>query len=252
MFDVVLLISSHQCADADYSELRYCLRSMEENVPDLGRVFIVGVNPPPWLRLDRRVVLVPVEDRQVWKDLNLMVKVRAAISAGMLDDFVFWSDDQYALQRCEQYEFRPRTVRDLTTLDFGPLVSDRAHSKWYRRLRNTRDALLSRGRTAYDFDSHCPVLMNGRRFVEVCEDYGVDEPEICGPDGYTINTLYFNATGAMTHFRDWDVLRDVGEVPREDRDEVFWNPNQPQEWLRASAWLGRRFPRPSSFEVDGV
>jgi hypothetical protein len=64
------------------NELRYSLRSLERNFPDLGRVWIVG-HKPAWLT---GVVHIPMADvHKQNKDANLIDKILAACRAGVTE-----------------------------------------------------------------------------------------------------------------------------------------------------------------------
>jgi len=70
MIDVVYPLGSGSAWDNN--ELRYSLRSLENNLLDLGRVFVVGQRPP-WLV---EAVHIPMEDTHRHnKDANLIDKV---------------------------------------------------------------------------------------------------------------------------------------------------------------------------------
>ena len=107
------------------NELRYSLRSLEKNFPDLGRVWIVG-HRPAWLT---GVVHVAMDDvHRHNKDANLIDKILAACRAGVSERFVRMSDDQVFL--------RPVRFADMKPLHYGDITSksDWPAGGWWRRL----------------------------------------------------------------------------------------------------------------------
>ena len=69
-------------------ELRLSLRALEKHCKDLGKVFIVG-NKPAFLK---NVEYIWVEDKFEWWR-NAFEKTKAAIKAGISDDFLLMNDD---------------------------------------------------------------------------------------------------------------------------------------------------------------
>jgi len=164
-----------QAGDA---ELRYALRSIEQHVEDLRKVWIVG-HRPAWLR---GVEHIPAEDPSQIKDANILAKIEAACRAGCSDRFVFWSDDQILLCPLAWSQLGPYTWRDL--------AGQHANGKrWHRRLLATRDWLASRGLPTWHCDTHVPIPMERSRFLELA-DAARDVWE--SGEGVTVGTWYCN------------------------------------------------------------
>ena len=158
MIDVVYPLGSGSAWDNN--ELRYSLRSLEKNLLDLGRVFVVGQRPD-WLV---EAMHIPMEDvHRKNKDANLIDKVLAACRAGVSDRFVRLSDDQCLLQ--------PRSSGQMQAYHLGPLDQKPASfwgvGRWKRRLRRTYALLLHEGLPTLHYDSHIPMVYQRDRFVEV-------------------------------------------------------------------------------------
>jgi len=169
------------------NELRYSLRSLEKNFPDLGRVFIVG-HKPPWLKTGDRLIHIPMPDKHKHnKDANLIDKVLAACEAGVSERFVFCSDDQLFLQPIRFAEMaKPLHGGNLQTKP-EKFWGD---GSWKKRLKATRDVLQERGFSVFHYDTHCPTPYHREAFVKVAKSF-----DYAPPPGYTINTLYVNAAG---------------------------------------------------------
>jgi hypothetical protein len=248
--DVIFLICTERAADEEYNELRFALRSLDHNLREPGRVFIVGTQPPAWLRLDR-VVHLPVEDLPsppLWKDYNLIRKVNAVCHGGCSPRAIVWMDDQFLLRPTRAGQFWPRAETDFSTWTrqrWDKAVRQRGKGGYFRRLRNTAEALLTRGMTAHMFDTHHPVLIDTSSFPNVMRDFCVDAFGVSGEDGFTINTLYFNAMGAPARHAT-DALCHPSALP--GPRTRFWNVNEHFDWPTALDLLESRFPAPSRFE----
>jgi len=169
----------------DNNELRYSLRSLVANFPNLGPVFVVG-HRPDWLS-DEAIHIPMVDLHSRNKDANLINKILLAIHHdAMTEHFLRLSDDQMILQPTPFEKMRPRYLHDL---------ADRTqrwwkHNRWKKRLRRTYGLLLKEQRPTYHYDSHIPMPIEAERFAgtmaRVDYDVGI---------GYTINTLYYNLIG---------------------------------------------------------
>jgi hypothetical protein len=166
----------------DDNEIRYSLRSLAKNFPDLGRVWIIG-HKPAWLT---GVVHIPMEDYHKHnKDANLIDKVLAACQAGVSEQFVFCSDDQVFLRPIQFKDMRPLHYADITN------TPDEKWGKgsWWARMRAVRDELKRRGFTSIkNYDSHCPTPYDRDKYAAIIPTF-----DYAPPPGYTINTLYCNA-----------------------------------------------------------
>jgi hypothetical protein len=177
--DVVIPLGSG--SQWDDNELRYLLRSIEKNFLDLGRVFVVG-RKPDWLI---GVEHIPMDDvHKHNKDANLIDKVLAACRAGVSERFVWTCDDHLFLRPIRFAEMKPLHYSDLAK------VTQWREGTWWNRLRATRDALVSRGMTAWNFDVHAPQPIVRGKFIAAAEAF-----DYAPPPGMTINTMYFNCAG---------------------------------------------------------
>lgn len=134
-------------------ELRFSLRSLEENCKDVGKVWIVG-NRPAFLR---NVEYLWVEDKFKWWK-NAFVKVKAAIEAGISDEFLLMNDDFFMLKPFEasKYPFYHR----------GEMPSE-GKSDWAKVIVNTRKYLEKIGATTFHYGVHCPMRIEGKKYLEL-------------------------------------------------------------------------------------
>jgi glycosyltransferase involved in cell wall biosynthesis len=175
--DVVISLSAG--SRHNDAELRYCLRSIERHFEELGQVWIVG-HKPTWLRGVRHM---PFGDRHRSKDVNIIRKIAAACRSGLSDRFVFWSDDQVLLRPLVWPQLGPYVWRDLAAKPANG-------KRWHRRLLATRDWLASRGLPTMHGDTHVPIPMDRKKFLELVSGGGWDDG-----DGLTVGTWYVNQTG---------------------------------------------------------
>ena len=224
------------------NELRYSLRSLEQNLIGLGRVFIVG-HRPAWLT---GAVHVPANDANPHnKDANIIDKLLSACRAGVSDRFLFCSDDQLLLI--------PTKAADLRPYHIGCLKKKPPQfwggGRWKRGLRRTYDLLLTRRAQTFHYDAHVPQPVDRQQFAEIMG--GIDYHS---GDGYTVNTLFFNL--AMKHHRRLPSIKatferpeiDLGAVRRRIAGKMFLGYNEGGLTPALKVALTELFPVPSRFE----
>lgn len=210
--DLVIPIGAGMSWD---NELRYVLRSYDKNVPDLGRVFLVGPKDKlkakyPWLQ---NVRIIDCDDPYNHnKDANLIRKVIRAIENGVSEPFIRASDDQFILRKVT--DFSPRYIWDIKKKD--PMWFRRgANLKYKNRLKRTRTILEINGKTTYNYDGHFPMLY-WHDFKRVMENFPHPNrpPLYVKSIGYTINSLYFN--NILTEHKFFDNCRAWINAPQTD------------------------------------
>lgn len=243
LFDVVYPLGAGSVWNDN--ELRYSLRSMEKNLRDLGRVFVVG-HKPDWLI---NVVHIPMKDiHRKNKDANLIDKVLAACRTGVSDKFLFASDDQCLLQ--------PVSLAELKAYHIGRLEDKPADfwggGRWKRRLRRTYGLLLHEEKTTFHYDSHVPMVYERESFESVMTSWPYQQGI-----GYCINTLYFNMLAIKEQY-EMQGQKLTLEQPVPSADEIRakligktylgYSDAGLTDGLRTI--LAELFPEPSQFEGD--
>lgn len=248
VFDLVLPLADSSAAAP---ELRYALRSAAKNLRGLGRIFIVSKNLPAWLD-PQQVTHVPCNDRAGWKDFNLIKKLLAACDAGVSEQFIFWSDDQFLMQPVDAASLMPMHEGDAGTWtpeQWTAKFNSKPATCWWNRLQNTVKLLQSKGKTAWNFDSHHPTLYNRDQFKQLMQELDVLNESKHPAHGYTINTLYCNLAG-YTPATSRGLARCANCLPKPDT--TFWNANEPKAWPTAEKYLKATFPTPSPWEIPAV
>ena len=138
----------------DDAELRYCLRSLEMHLENLGRVFVVG-HRPAWLT---GVEHIRGGDPSRIKDANILGKIQLACRAGCSPRFLRISDDQLLL--------RPLAASQLGPYHCGQLPTG-GKGRWHQRKVATQKWLAARGCPTLDYECHIPAVIDRARFVEL-------------------------------------------------------------------------------------
>lgn len=238
--DIVIPLGS-KCGWGEYEELRYALRSAQQYVPDLRRVYVIGCKPN-WL--DPACHIGHPDPYKHNKDANLIQKVaRACLIPGISKEFIRMSDDQLFLAPWKPHRYYLE--------ELGPASFNRQPAKWYRRLRNTYKALQHLDGKIRNFDAHVPAIVNRDNFIQITSryDYGY-APGMC------INTLYMNHFGPggekLPEKARMGVATNVSRSWLDNTAEhaLFANYIDKGLSLIFKNWLSDQFPIPSKFEVD--
>ena len=248
VFDLVIPLADNSAAAP---ELRYALRSAAKNLRGLGRIFIVSKNLPAWLD-PQQVTHVPCTDRAGWKDFNLIKKLLAACAAGVSEQFIFWSDDQFLMQPLDAASLMPMHEGDAgswTNEQWTAKFNSKPPTCWWNRLQNTVKLLQAKGKTAWNFDSHHPTLYNRDQFKQLMQELDVLNESKHPAHGYTINTLYCNLAG-YTPATPRGLIRCANCLPKPDT--TFWNANEPKAWTEAEKYLKETFPAAAPWEIPAV
>lgn len=178
MIDVIIPLGTG-CDWKEHNELKYCLRSIEKNLVDLGKVYVVG-HKPNWLT---NVIHIPAEDTLTRnKDGNIINKTLLACKHPQCSQqFMRISDDQILLQSCTIEHLQPGHSGDLK------LYGKWRNQKWLNRLKRTYEYLRDNDYTTFNYDIHIPFVANRDLFIQTWQNIDF-ESDI----GYCINTMFFN------------------------------------------------------------
>lgn len=225
----------------DNDELRYCLRSFEKNLKDLGNVYIVG-HKPAWLQNIKHIEYPDTLLRN--KDGNLIAKVMAVCSESELTSkFIRLSDDQLLLKQIESHELKPYYIE--------LILPEHPISRWKQRLKRAFDCLQHKGLTSYNYESHIPMIVDKLLFPKIMMEFPYYEEN----GGVTINTPYFN-TVLQEHKLLPSVFKESIEDPCtvsqlipifQSRTIVNYNNNGFNDDLKAV--IKDLFPNKSKFEL---
>ncbi len=216
--DVLYYIGSGSKHNND--EIRFSLRSLEKYCVDLDRVFVVG-NKPPFLK---NVTYLWVEDKFEWWR-NAFEKTKAAIKAGISDEFLLMNDDFFMLQK-----FRAATYPFYHKGD----ISLEPKNAYQEVLRNTRCVLEKQGAPFKHYGVHCPIRIVGKKYLEL-------EKYFLSP--VSARCLYGNLFCNGLETKD-----NKGLIIKNAKQKCFSS----LDWAGEEVFkaLGEMFPHPCRFECD--
>ena len=198
-------------------ELRLSLRSLEKHCKDVDKVWIVG-NRPQFLR---NVEYLWVDDKDAWW-LNAFNKTKAAIKAGISDEFLLMNDDFFM-------------TADFNASDYPYYhkgeIQD-GETEYKKVIYNTGEYLKSLGKTAFHYGVHCPIRIEGSKYLEI-------EKHLTSP--MSVRCLYGNlyCTGRQ--------IKDVkGEKITKNQTKCFSARDRMTEDVYQK--LIKMFPNPSRWE----
>lgn len=231
------------------NELRYSLRSLVHNFPDLEQVWILG-HCPDWLTGVNHLPVPSPYERN--KDANLINAILfACLEPELSDEFLFMSDDQVLLKPMRPADFRPWWVEDMAG------IKTWGTNRYKMRLKATFERLQSQGYSTYNFEGHVPYIHKKELFPRMmyAQNYGYGY-------GYTINTVYFNQWLKPNEFPDFQNLQvnkvragffqalPLGQEAERLAGKTFLSYDDSGLTSGLKATLQRIFPEPSRFEAD--
>lgn len=220
-------------------ELRFALRSIAEYAEDRNNVYIISDDPPDWLN---NIRIIPCADRFPHnKDANIISKLLAACKIQTLsEEFVFWSDDQLALQKFFLRQlpavYNRRCEKDFTT-----------DKIWHKRMRHTFEYLKKQNIfLQYNHDSHLPQRMNKQTFKKIMENINY----VSAP-GYCVNTLYFGLAKIPAYIAQESLKVTIEQaviLKKLPENKMFIGYNDKALEGNLPDLLKQRFPLPCQYE----
>lgn len=165
-------------------DLKYSLRSVEQNWVGNFRVSIVG-DRHPGLKEFWHIPHTRMEDPHLPKALDSVRKMEAIINTPYIQEgFVYMYDDTYLLRPMDQMYIRQRVALREIPADWSVLGTNRKHQL---QLYETVKALRQHGfKRVWDYETHTPRWYEKRKMQEVIDTYR--------PAGnrLLLATLYYN------------------------------------------------------------
>lgn len=180
-------IDSKEMTCGEHLEIEYVIRSLKRYCSSwLGRIFIVGSEPPEEIR--DFVIHVPCDNPYTHcKDANIIHKVRYACEniQDLSDDFLMISDDQIVTKESSWDDMKPRIVRRFKDWTTERWERNRKVDFWHECLYNTLN-LFSKDISCF-WEPHIWSPINKYKFLEMCEKYDYMNSTDC-----IIFSLYYN------------------------------------------------------------
>ena len=172
-YDVVYFVKD----TAENEELRYSLRSLENNWP-YNRVWFAG-GCPGRLNPDKHMNLEQTGDDK-WNKVRSMIRT-VCENDDITEDFWLFNDDffvlkQSAMQLLPTYNKDLGTYAEQTDEKVGP-------SEFTKRLRKAEEKLQESGKYTLNYEVHKPMLINRKKAIEVLDEF---------PDTPGFRSLYGN------------------------------------------------------------
>lgn len=218
------------------NELRLSLRSLEKNLVNGKKIWIVG-HKPDWLQ---DVDHVPMADSYNAPDKNIAAKLLAAAETKAISpNFLYMNDDIFLLQTLDlkaKPEYYHRNELNSTRTDlYGDM------------LRASHIAHEKRELEPLNFDNHIPIVINKTKLKKAFAAFDWEQSE----RGYATKSMYcnFNKIAGVQ-------AEDVKINKALDKQEIEQKTHE-QQWLSVSdaalnkelkAYLFDLFPNISAYE----
>ena len=218
------------------NELRYSLRSVAENIKDLGNVWIVG-EKPDWLTNVRHLPIKDLFDRPTKNTFHKLESV--CHESDLSENFLYLNDDFFIL--------KPMLAAEFPYFYKGVLPSGIRKSRLLATESpvNTVNYLQFHKLTMLDYRVHCPIIFNKQKIL----DLPVAENEFGVVNTRAVYGNYYKVGGILTKENFMPVHGTVPELK---------NWCEKHDWcsilsLTAKQWgfrkfMAERFPNPSPFE----
>lgn len=207
------------------NEIRYALRSIEKNLKDYGKIYIIG-RKPDWVK---NVEFIPQDDPHRCKELNIMEKVRTACLTPEISDlFLFSNDDIYFMH--------PQSIHEVGYYHSGPMeeyIVGKRLNGYLETMKRTMEMLKSRGLPTLYYDIHVPIPYAKKLFVEAVDQYKWNQK-----GSYTVKSVYCNTLKIPGEYMP-DVKRKGGGMYYSTTDTITGLQRQV---------LQEAFPEPSRYE----
>ena len=230
MYDIVYVLKN----DIKSEEIRYSLRSVDENFPH-RKVWFYG-GKPEGLKPDEMVEFKQSGINKWEKVKNSLIKV--CKNDDITEDFFLFNDDFYVLKPVEG-EFINFCGEDLK--DRAKEIYSRTGkaSQYYSQLMNTASFLKARGYESRSFVLHVPMLINRKKALEV-----LTTPNITP----MVRSLYGNMANVPAVKKKDVKIHELQGVPGQDWEYLSSSDKSFREG-ELGVWLKDRFPNPSRFET---
>ena len=229
MYDIVYILK----ANASPKELRYSLRSVEENMNFRKVWFYCG--KPEGIEPDEHVAMKQTGSTK-WERTRSSL-IRICENDDITKKFWLFNDDFYVLQPFKRAKaFHRGLIQDHVKViqrKYGP-----NGSQYSRNLEDCDDQLYRAGLTTLDYTLHIPMLVERSKMLETFKMF---------PNCPMFRSLYGNYAKVGGEYHDDVKVAD----PKDKVDETldFLSSNDNSFMGEVGKFLAERFPNPSRFEV---
>lgn len=179
--DLVYVLGTGSCWKDN--ELRFSLRSVEKNLRNYRRIYIIGHKP----EFIKNVIHIPCDDifkPTVNPDGNIIHKVlRACQVRGLSNNFLFMNDDYLILKPVDATQIPAYHKGNMNT--FSQKYFENGF--WRTRLHKTFKILQKKNLSTWHYDGHIPIIINKKKFPEIMSMFDYEKNY-----GYCMKSLYAN------------------------------------------------------------
>ena len=158
--DIVYILKNNTGSE----ELRYSLRSVEQNFPHRKVWFFGGcprdISPDVYVKIQQR-------GGTKWERSTNTLRI-ACETEDLTDDFWLFNDDFFIL---EPVRSLPYMVRGRLETRINEIISRRVIHKYADNLEEARQQLKAKGLGTLDYALHVPMLINKRKALEVLDTF---------------------------------------------------------------------------------
>lgn len=223
------------CRGGENEELRYSLRSVEQNLPH-RKVWVYG-EKPEWCHPDEYVQTEQVGESK-WERVRGMLR-EACRNPKISENFVLMNDDFYVMKPIKELPpyYDSLVCRKIVLME---LKNNNMVDKYTLMLRHTVSALTGLSGCLKNYAVHMPMIINRQKMLEAMGAY---------PSVLSFRVLYGNYAriGGESHP---DVKVYAADGGNFDRDADFLSSEDKAfvEDAEFGGFIRQRFPEPSEFE----
>ena len=209
-------------------ELLFALRTLSSHAKHIDRVFIIGDQPD---FTNEKVVVYPFEQKGT-KDYCIAKKTEFACTLDQVsENFLFMNDDHFFTKDISEdypYYYRNETIKG------------RKNNIYKSYIDQTMLYLESLGKQTRDFDVHCPIIYNKKKFLELTEHWNSKK-------NYLVKSMYGNCNHIEgVEYHDCKI-RKFGEMAFKNECFSIYDIALYNGTLK---WLGENYTQPSRYEKE--
>ncbi len=216
------------------NEIRFSLRSIEKNLSNYRKVYIIGECP----KFLTNVINIPHKETRKIPDYNIMEKIlKACKDPRISDPFLFFNDDHYLIT-----PFDAPTFPHFYYQTLKEKAEARARDSYGLRLTNTLNLLKDQGKPVLHYDTHVPILYHKQPFI----DHVASAPWETTKHGFVIKSLYGN------NYPNNPIAMPDGKMEGQPSRKVSIYSTKPRVTASTYRYLIESFPKISTFELWDV
>ena len=251
----------------DWDELKYSIRSIEQNFLELRNIWIVG-QKPDWANDKLKVIEVGgnpghIIEKERRRNRDFCHKMfLASVYPEISENFLYVADDHYILVPWTSNDFftRDQLVRENMD-DFPADVRGNKHkgldveTGWQHAIWNTFDKLKAEKElNVWSYETHTPKILNKRRLAHTFGLFGYQKGDLIW------QTAYFNlypvigggnlseVSTKKAGFYKNNRKDDIATARARARDAIFLNHDDDGLTYKVKRVISELFPEPSSYE----